>query len=214
MLQIAEHTALQEHIPTAVFSLEMPGERLMNRIISQLSGIPLTNLRNNGLTQQEWALLAETAGLVAESPLYINDAPGLTATQVRSQCMRLASSSGGLGLVVIDYLQLMSGGGKYRSRVDEVTEISRSMKALAREIGAPVLAAAQLSRAVEQRQDKRPSLSDLRESGSIEQDADIVMFVYPRGDIKSQKFISVDKHRDGPTGTIEATFHGSTVSFS
>ncbi len=213
LLQMAAHTAVKEAVPTAVFSLEMPGDHIMSRLVSQATGVSLTHILNNSLSQQEWEFVAEAAGVLAESPLFVNDSARITPVQLRSQCMRLAASQG-LGLVVVDYLQLIRGTGRYHNRVEEVTEISRALKALARELDVPVLAAAQLSRSVEQRQDKRPMLSDLRESGSIEQDADVVLFVYPNNGSKTEKYVSVEKHRNGPTGTVEMTFTGRTVSFS
>lgn len=213
LMQIACHAAIQKRIPVAVFSLEMPAESIMERLVSHVTGIPFDRMQNNSLSPHEWTLFADVTGTLAESLLFVNDTPYITPVQIRSQCMRLASTHG-LGLVVIDYLQLVGGSGRYKTRVEEVTEISRAMKTLARELGVPVLVAAQLSRAVEQRQDKRPMLSDLRSSGSIEQDADIVIFVYPRGEDKAAKFLSVEKHRNGPTGTAEMLFSGATFRFS
>ena len=213
LLQMAAHAGVEEKTPTAVFSLEMPGDHIMSRLVSQATGVSLTHILNNSLAQQEWEFVAEAAGVLAESPLFVNDSARITPVQLRSQCMRLAASQG-LGLVVVDYLQLIRGTGRYHNRVEEVTEISRALKALARELDVPVLAAAQLSRSVEQRQDKRPMLSDLRESGSIEQDADVVLFVYPKNGSETEKYVSVEKHRNGPTGTVEMTFTGRTVSFS
>lgn len=206
----------------AVFSLEMGNEQLVQRFISSDTGINTQDLRLGRLEDKDWGLFVEAAGKIANLPIFLDDTPGITPVQLRTKCRRIYREYG-LDLVIIDYLQLMSGGrsgGGDTNRVQEISYISRQLKELARELKVPVLAGAQLSRAVEQRADKKPVLSDLRESGSIEQDADIVMFIYrdeiynENTDRPNQADIIIAKHRNGPTGMISLHFNKFLTKFS
>jgi replicative DNA helicase len=207
VLNIAEHVAVQEKKVVGIFSLEMSKEQLVDKLISSMGRVDSWKLRNGQLTEDDMSNLIQAQGLLAEAPLFIDDAPLATVMEVRAKARRLQAEHG-LDLIVIDYLQLMQGSQRTAdNRVQEVSEISRSLKALAKELNCPVLALSQLSRAVEARNDKRPMLSDLRESGSIEQDADIVMFLYRDDYYNKNKEehdhiveIIVSKHRNGPTG--------------
>lgn len=209
VLNIAQHVAFKEKGSVAVFSLEMSKEQLINRLLSMESKVDSQRIRTGNLTDDDWSRLIESAGVVGRSGLIIDDTPGITISELRSKCRKYKLEHG-LQMVIIDYLQLMSGSGKRTdSRQQEISEISRSLKALARELEVPVLALSQLSRAVEQRPDHRPMLSDLRESGAIEQDADVVMFIY-RDDYYNQESekrgiaeIIIAKQRNGPIGTVE-----------
>jgi replicative DNA helicase len=205
----------------AVFSLEMGNDQLVQRLISSETGINSHSLRIGKLDEHEWGLFVQASGNLANLPIFLDDTPSLTPIQLRTKCRRLHREYG-LDLIVLDYLQLMSSGksGLGENRVQEISYISRHLKELARELKVPLLAGAQLSRAVEQRGDKHPLLSDLRESGSIEQDADIVMFIY-RDDMyneaserPNQADIIIAKHRNGPTGTISLHFNKSLTKFS
>lgn len=203
----------------AIFNLEMSGEQLVQRMVSAETRIDSQRLRRGEMHEDEWAIFLESIGRLSESHIFIDDTPSISPMQLRTKCRRLHAEHG-LDLIMIDYLQLMQAEHQSNNRVQEVSEISRQLKGLARELDVPVLAAAQLSRAVEQRQNKRPQLSDLRDSGSIEQDADVVMFIYrdeyynpettERPNIAE---ISVAKHRNGPTGTIDLFWHGSQATF-
>lgn len=203
----------------AIFSMEMGVEQIVQRLISMESAINSQSLRLGQLNQQEWARFVHAAGNLSKFPIYIDDSAALNPLELRTKCLRMQREHG-LDLVVVDYLQLMNAGGTYENnRVQEVSYISRNMKELAREFNVPILSAAQLSRAVEQRQDKRPQLSDLRESGSLEQDADIVMFLYrdemynEATEFPNQADIIVSKHRNGPTGTISLFFEKTLTKF-
>ncbi|QNM04650.1 replicative DNA helicase [Qiania dongpingensis] len=208
VLNIAQHVALRKNYTTAVFSLEMSKEQLMNRLFSMESRVDSQALRTGNLSDSDWDKLVESVGVIGNSKLIIDDTPGITVSEMRSKCRKFKLEFG-LDLIIIDYLQLMSGGKRASdNRQQEISEISRSLKALAREVGAPVIALSQLSRAVESRTDKRPMLSDLRESGAIEQDADVVMFIY-RDDYYNKDTenpniaeIIIAKQRNGPTGTV------------
>jgi replicative DNA helicase len=207
-LNIAEYVALRSNITTAVFSLEMSQDQLAKRLLAMNSKVDSQNIRTGNLSADEWANLMESARIIGNSCLVIDDTSSISISELRSKCRKLKLERN-LGLVIVDYLQLMSGNKRAESRQQEISEISRSLKALAREINVPVVALSQLSRAVEQRPDKRPMLSDLRESGAIEQDADLVMFIY-RDDyyhLDSQEpgvtEIIIGKQRNGPTGTIK-----------
>ncbi|MCA9972944.1 MAG: replicative DNA helicase [Anaerolineales bacterium] len=203
----------------ALFNLEMSGEQLVQRMIAAETRIDSQRLRRGDLQEHEWPIFLEAIGRLSETRIFIDDTPSITPNQLRTKCRRLYAEHG-LDLVMIDYLQLMQAEFTKNNRVQEISEISRALKGLARELNVPVVAAAQLSRAVEQRQDKRPLLSDLRDSGSIEQDADIVMFIYrdeyyhadttERPNIAE---INIAKHRNGPTGTIDLFWHGRLASF-
>ena len=223
-LNIATNVAKTTKKAVAVFNLEMNAEQLVMRMFSSMGQVDGNKIRNGRLDNNDWAKLSEGISRLADTNIYIDDTPGITVGDIRSKCRRLAASKEGLALVVIDYLQLISGGNRYiGNRQQEVSEISRSLKTMALELGVPVIALAQLSRAVEGRDDKRPLMSDLRESGSIEQDADIVAFLYRDdyynkeakmdGNISISEFI-VAKHRNGPTSTINLLFKKNTSTFA
>lgn len=219
-LNIAEYVALHSRVTTAIFSLEMSKEQLVNRMLSMNSRVDAQNIRSGTLQDEEWAKLMESARNIGESALIIDDTPGITVSELRSKCRKLKLEKN-LGLIIIDYLQLMSGSGRSESRQQEISEISRSLKALARELDCPVIALSQLSRAVEQRPDKRPLLSDLRESGAIEQDADIVMFIYRdeyynpgTTEEPGVAEIIIGKQRSGPTGTVKLKWIGQNQKFA
>ena len=177
VLNIAQHMAFKQDKSVAIFSLEMSKEQLINRLFALEGNIEATHLRNGKLDDSEWDKLAEAASIIGDSKLIIDDTPGITVSALRSKCRKYKLEKG-LDCIIIDYLQLMSGSGRIESRQQEISEISRSLKGIARELNVPVIALSQLSRAVEQRPDKRPMMSDLRESGAIEQDADVIMFIY------------------------------------
>lgn len=208
VLNIAQHVTLKENLATAIFSLEMSKEQLVNRLFALQAPMDAQLLRNGNLADSDWSKLMEAAGQIAASPLIIDDTPGISISELRSKCRKYKLEHD-LKLVIIDYLQLMSGSGKSDSRQQEISDISRSLKQLARELNVPVVALSQLSRQVEQRPEHRPMLSDLRESGAIEQDADVVMFIY-RDDYynkdtekKGIAEIIIAKQRNGPIGTVE-----------
>ncbi len=223
-LNLATNVAKTTDKAVAIFNLEMNAEQLVMRMFSSLAQIDGNKIKTGKLDNNDWAKLSEGISRLADTNIFIDDTPGITIGDIRSKCRRLAASKDGLALVVIDYLQLISGSNKYSgNRQQEVSEISRSLKTMALELGVPVIALAQLSRAVEGRDDKRPLMSDLRESGSIEQDADIVAFLYRDdyynkearmdGNISISEFI-VAKHRNGPTATIELLFKKNTSTFA
>ena len=208
VLNIAQYIAFHENLCAAIFSLEMSKEQLVNRLFSLESRVDAQKLRTGNLQESEWEKLIEGAGIIGNSKLIIDDTPGISISELRSKCRKYKLEHD-LKIVIIDYLQLMTGSGRSESRQQEISEISRSLKALARELNVPVVALSQLSRAVEQRPDHRPMLSDLRESGAIERDADVVMFIY-RDDyynkdteLKNISEIIVAKQRNGPIGTIQ-----------
>lgn len=219
VLNVAEHVALKSGITTAIFSLEMSKDQLVKRILSMNSKVDSQAIRSGELQEEDWMKLVESAKLVGSSGLIIDDTPGISISELRSKCRKYKLEHN-LGIVIIDYLQLMSGSRKSESRQQEISEISRSLKELAREISVPVIALSQLSRAVEQRPDKRPMLSDLRESGAIEQDADIVMFIYrdeyynhDSEDVGVAEII-IGKQRNGPTGTVKLAYHSQYTKFA
>ena len=218
-LNIASNAALRANVPVAVFSLEMSKEQLVNRILSSESMVDSNKIRTGKLDEEDWSKLAETIGPLSEGEMYIDDTPGINIMEIRAKCRKLKIEKN-IGLVVIDYLQLIQGTGRRNgSREQEISEISRSLKILAKEIDVPVIALSQLSRAAEQRPDHRPMLSDLRESGAIEQDADIVMFLY-RDDYYNQDSekkgiaeVILAKHRGGSTGTVDLRWIGNYTKF-
>jgi replicative DNA helicase len=218
LLSVAKNAALTHKKKVAIFSLEMSNEQVVQRLISQETGIDSQRLRTGKLTEQEWPLFTHAVEVFSDTKIFLDDTPAITPLQLRTKCRRLHMEYG-LDLVIVDYLQLMGGDTRNDNRVQEVSYISRNLKILARELNVPVLTAAQLSRAVEQRTDKRPVLSDLRESGSLEQDADIVMFIYRpdqyEKDTVKQNIaeIMVAKHRNGPVGNIELIFRGALAKF-
>jgi len=218
-LNIVQHAALRAGVPVAIFSLEMSKEQLVTRMICSEAMIDSHKLRTGNLEDEEWKKFAKALALLSNAPIYIDDTPAITVSEMRAKCRRLKLKEKGLGLVMVDYLQLMTARGRFESKQQEIAEISRSLKALARELNVPVLALSQLSRAPETRADHRPILSDLRESGAIEQDADIVAFLYrdeyynPDTDKKHIAELIIAKHRNGPTGTIELLFLDKHTKF-
>ena len=220
VLNVAQYAAVKNNVPVAIFSLEMSKEQLVNRMLCAQSLVDAQKVRTGELTAEDWSKLVDGMGILSEAPIYIDDTPGITAMDIRAKCRRLKLEKG-LGLVVIDYLQLMSGSGRSDSRQQEISEISRSLKAVAREIDAPVIALSQLSRACESRSDHRPMLSDLRESGAIEQDADLVAFLYrdeyyfpEKTENKNKAELIIAKQRNGPTGTVNLTWLGQYTKFA
>jgi len=219
LLSVAKNAAQKHKKHVAIFSLEMSNEQLVQRLIAQETGIDTQRLRTGKLNDDEWPIFTHAIEVLSDTHIYLDDTPAITPLQLRTKCRRLALEYE-LDLVIVDYIQLMSGDVRTDNRVQEVSYISRNLKVLARELNVPVLAAAQLSRAVEQRADKRPVLSDLRESGSLEQDADIVMFIHrpdmlekdsPRQNVAE---IIVAKHRNGPTHPgIELVFLSNLARF-
>lgn len=218
-LNIAQQAAVHAKVPVAVFSLEMSKEQLVNRMLCAEAMVDSQKMRTGKLEDQDWHKIAQALGPLSEAPIYIDDTPGTSMMEIRAKCRRLKLEKN-LGLVVIDYLQLMQGKGKNESRQQEVSEISRSLKILAKEISVPIITLSQLSRAAETRTDHRPMLSDLRESGAIEQDADIVMFIYrddyynPDTEKKNIAEIIIAKHRGGSTGTVELAWLGQFTKFA
>lgn len=218
-LGMALHAGMRLGKRIAMFNLEMSGEQLVQRMIAAETRIDSQRLRRGQLHEQEWPIFLEAVGRLSETKIFIDDTPSITPLQLRTKCRRLYAEHG-LDLVMIDYMQLMQAERTNNNRVQEISEISRSLKGLARELDVPVITASQLSRAVENRQDKRPQLSDLRDSGSIEQDADIVMFIYrdeyynpDTTDRPNIAEINVAKHRNGPTGVVDLYWHGKLATF-
>lgn len=218
LLSIAKNAGLTHKKHVAIFSLEMSNEQVVQRLIAQETGIDSQRLRTGKLQENEWPLFTHSIEVFGDTHIYLDDTPAITPLQLRTKCRRLHLEFG-LDLIIVDYLQLMGGDTRTDNRVQEVSYISRNLKVLARELNVPVLAAAQLSRAVEQRSDKRPVLSDLRESGSLEQDADIVMFIYRPDQYEKDTVkqnvaeIIVAKHRNGPVGSVELVFRGALAKF-
>lgn len=218
-MNIAEHVAIREKVPVAVFSMEMPGEQLAMRMMSSLGRIDQHRVRTGKLEDDEWPRMTSAINILADTALFIDDTAALTPTEVRARCRRLCREHGQLGLVVLDYLQLMQSPGSGENRVAEISDISRSLKALAKELNVPVVALSQLNRNLEQRPNKRPVMSDLRESGSIEQDADLIIFIYrdevyhPDTADKGTAEIIIAKQRNGPIGTTRLTFLGQFTRF-
>jgi replicative DNA helicase len=217
-LNIAEHTALADNNPVAVFSLEMSAEQLAFRLISSLGRVNQTSLKSGKLKDKDWDRIDGAILQMKEMPIYIDDTPSLTPVELRARARRIQREKG-LSLIVIDYLQLMTVPGSKENRATEISEISRNLKALARELSIPIIALSQLNRSVEQRVDKSPIISDLRESGAIEQDADVIAFIYreevynPETDEKGIALINVAKQRNGPIGKFYLTFLGQYTKF-
>ncbi len=222
-VNLATNVALNGNKPVALFNLEMNAEQLANRMLSSLGQVEGSKLATGNLLNDDWKRINEAISQLSEAKLYMDDTPGITIGEIRSKCRRLANSEEGLGLVIVDYLQQVSTNGNYGSnRQQEVADISRSLKLMALELNVPVVALAQLSRSVDSRENKRPIISDLRESGSIEQDADIVAFLYRDDYYNKEKLTDnntsisefiVAKHRNGPTATIELLFKRDTSTF-
>ncbi|MCC5826957.1 replicative DNA helicase [Alkalimonas sp.] len=219
-MNLCEHAAITSDKPVLIFSLEMPSEQIMMRMLASIGRIDQTRIRTGQLEDEDWARLSSAIELLnTKGKMYIDDASGLTPTEVRSRARRVAREHGGLSMIMVDYLQLMTVPGMSENRTLEIAEISRSLKALAKELKVPVVALSQLNRSLEQRADKRPVNSDLRESGSIEQDADLIMFIY-RDEVynddsadKGSAEIIIGKQRNGPIGRVRLTFHGQYSRF-
>ncbi|MGF1775144.1 replicative DNA helicase [Vibrio maritimus] len=219
-MNLCENAAMASDKPVLIFSLEMPSEQLMMRMLASLSRVDQTKIRTGQLDDEDWAKISTTMGMLMEKKnMFIDDSSGLTPTEVRSRARRIAREHGGLSLIMIDYLQLMRVPSLSENRTLEIAEISRSLKALAKELNVPVVALSQLNRSLEQRADKRPVNSDLRESGSIEQDADLIMFIYrdevyhPDSALKGIAEIIIGKQRNGPIGSVRLTFQGQFSRF-
>jgi len=218
-MNLAENVAIQTKMPVAVFSMEMPGDSLAMRMMSSLGRIDQHKVRTGQLDDDEWPRMQSSINLLAEANLFIDDTAALSPVEVRARARRLMKENGQLGLIVLDYLQLMQSPSSSESRVAEISDISRSLKALAKELNVPVVALSQLNRNLEQRPNKRPVMSDLRESGSIEQDADVIMFIYrdevynEDSDDKGLAEIIIGKQRNGPIGTCRLTFFGQYTRF-
>ncbi len=217
-MNIAENAAIKHKVPVAVFSMEMPGEQLAMRMMSSLGRIDQHRVRTGKLEDDDWPRLTSAVGILAEAPIFIDDTPGLTPTELQARARRLKREHD-LGMIVLDYLQLMQVPGNKENRATEISEISRSLKSLAKELNVPVIALSQLNRGLEQRPNKRPVMSDLRESGAIEQDADVIVFIY-RDEVynedspdKGSAEIIIGKQRNGPIGTVRLTFLGQYTRF-
>lgn len=218
-MNIAEHVAIKSRSPVLIFSMEMPGEAIVMRMLSSLCRIDQLRIRTGKLADEDWPRISSTVSMLSDAPLYIDDTPSLSPAEMRARARRLAKEHGQLGLIVVDYLQLMQVPGYNENRTAEISEISRSLKGLAKELKVPVIALSQLNRGLEQRSDKRPVMSDLRESGAIEQDADLIVFIY-RDEVynenspdKGTAEIIIAKQRNGPIGKVRLTFMGQYTCF-
>ncbi len=217
-VNIAENAAIGSKVPTAIFSMEMPKEQLAFRMISSLGRVDQSHLRTGKFPDEDWSRINTAVQLMSDAPIYIDDTPALSPTEIRARARRLKRESG-LGLIVLDYIQLMQVHGTTENRATEISEISRSLKALAKELSVPIIALSQLNRSVESRTDKKPIMSDLRESGAIEQDADLILFIYrdevynPDTPRKGVADISIAKQRNGPIGDFPLTFVGRYTKF-
>jgi replicative DNA helicase len=219
-MNLCENAAMSQDKPVLIFSLEMPSEQIMMRMLASLSRVDQTKIRTGQLDDEDWARISSTMGILMQKKnMYIFESSGRTPTEVRSRARRLARDHGGLSMIMVDYLQLMRVPALSDNRTLEIAEISRSLKALAKELNVPVVALSQLNRSLEQRADKRPVNSDLRESGSIEQDADLIMFIYrdevynPDSSMKGTAEIILGKQRNGPIGSVRLTFQGQWSRF-
>jgi replicative DNA helicase len=221
VMNMAEHAALEEKKAVAVFSMEMSGPQLAMRMIGSVGRVDQHQLRTGTFKEDDWPKLVDAVGKLNEAQLYIDDTAGLNVLELRSRARRLHRQCGGLSMIIVDYLQLMSGtgGGREENRATEIAEISRSLKSLAKELKLPVVALSQLNRSVDARQDKRPMMSDLRESGAIEQDADVILFIYrdevynPTPENAGVAELIVAKQRNGPVGKVPLTFLGKFTRF-
>ncbi|MFN3397848.1 MAG: replicative DNA helicase [Sulfurimicrobium sp.] len=218
-MNIGENVALNTGLPVAIFSMEMGGAQLAMRMIGSVGRLDQQKIRTGRLQDEDWLRLTNAVGKLNDAPIHIDESAALTALELRARARRLHRQCGKLGLVIVDYLQLMSGGGGGENRATEISEISRSLKALAKELEVPVIALSQLNRGLEQRPNKRPVMSDLRESGAIEQDADVILFIYrdevynPDSQEKGTAEIIIGKQRNGPIGTVRMTFIGEYTRF-
>ena len=219
-MNIAQHAALVEKIGVGIFSLEMSKEQLATRLLCSVGRIDSQRLRTGKLHNEDWPKLTRAVGMLSDAPIYIDDTPAISVLEMRAKIRRLASKHD-IGLILVDYLQLMRGRSTIENRTQEISEISRSLKAVAKEYGLPVLALSQLNRGLESRSDKRPMMSDLRESGAIEQDADVICFIY-RDEVynksddnpdKGTAEIIIGKQRNGPTGVVKLTFLSEFTMF-
>jgi replicative DNA helicase len=219
-LNIAEHVAVKDGIPVAIFSMEMGATQLAMRLLGSIARVDQHRMRTGRLNDEEWSSLSTAMGKLHDAPIYIDETGALNSLELRTRARRIHRQCGKLGLVVVDYLQLMSASGDGENRATEISEISRSLKALAKELGAPVIALSQLNRALESRNEKRPMMSDLRESGAIEQDAALILFIYrdevyfpEKPDAKGKAEVGIGKQRNGPIGTVHLTFLGEHTRF-
>ncbi len=218
-LNIAEHIAVKEHLPVAIFSMEMGAAQLAQRLLGSISRVDQQKMRTGRLSDEEWSRLSGAIGSLHDAPIYIDETGGLNALELRTRARRINRQCGQLKLVIVDYLQLMSASGEGENRATEISEISRSLKSLAKELKCPVIALSQLNRALEQRPNKRPVMSDLRESGAIEQDADLILAIYreevytPDTPEKGVSEINILKQRNGPIGQVKLTFLGQYTRF-
>ena len=218
-INIGEHVAVEEGLPVAVFSMEMGASQLAMRVLGSVGYLDQHRLRTGKLLDEDWPNLTHAITKMQDAQLYIDETPALTSMEVRARARRLARQCGTLGLIIIDYLQLMSGNSGGENRATEISEISRSLKGLAKELNCPLIALSQLNRSLEQRPNKRPVMSDLRESGAIEQDADVILFIYrdevynPDTPDKGTAEIIIGKQRNGPIGTVRLTFQGAYTKF-
>ncbi|MBL4621507.1 MAG: replicative DNA helicase [Immundisolibacteraceae bacterium] len=218
VMNLAENVAIRERVPVAIFSMEMPANQLANRLLASLGRVDTKRLRTGDLAEDDWPRITSAVTLLSEAPIYIDDTPALSPMELRARARRLKRKHG-LGLILVDYLQLMQVPGSNENRTNEISEISRTLKALAKELEVPVVALSQLNRSLEQRPDKRPKMSDLRESGAIEQDADVILFIYrdevynDDSDAKGIAEIIIAKQRNGPIGTLRLAFVGAYTRF-
>ena len=218
-MNIAEHVAIKSQFPVLIFSMEMPGEAIVMRLLSSLCRIDQLRIRTGKLTDEDWPRISSTVSMLSDAPLFIDDSPALSPAELRARARRLVKEHGQIGMIVVDYLQLMQVPGFSETRTAEISEISRSLKSLAKELKVPVIALSQLNRSLEQRADKRPVMSDLRESGAIEQDADLIVFIY-RDEVYNENSpdkgvaeIIIAKQRNGPIGKTRLTFLGQYTCF-
>jgi replicative DNA helicase len=218
-MNIAEHVAIEQGIPVAVFSMEMGAVQLAMRMLGSVGLLDQHRMRTGKLLTDDWPRVTHAVQRMQNAQVYIDETPGLTAVDLRARARRLARQCGRLGLIVIDYIQLMSSNGGGENRATEISEISRALKSLAKELECPVVCLSQLNRSLEQRPNKRPVMSDLRESGAIEQDADVILFIYrdevynPDSPDKGTAEIIIGKQRNGPIGTVRLTFQGESTKF-
>ena len=219
-LNMAEHVALDAGLPVGIFSMEMSAAQLAMRLLGAIGKLDQHKLRTGRLAEDDWRRLTDAVGRLSEAPIHIDETAALNALELRARARRLHRQYGQLGLIVVDYLQLMSASSQGENRATEISEISRSLKALSKELNVPVVALSQLNRSLEQRPNKRPVMSDLRESGAIEQDADVILFIYrdevynPDSPDKGRAEVIIGKQRNGPIGTVMLTFQGEYTRFA
>ena len=219
-LNMAEHVALDAGLPVGIFSMEMSASQLAMRLLGSIGKLDQHKLRTGRLAEDDWRRLTDAVGRLSEAPIQIDEAAALNALELRARARRLHRQYGQLGMIVVDYLQLMSASSQGENRATEISEISRSLKALAKELNVPVVALSQLNRSLEQRPNKRPVMSDLRESGAIEQDADLILFIYrdevynPDSPDKGRAEVIIGKQRNGPIGSVMLTFQGEYTRFA